>query len=719
MKQVLIRGGEPIIDEVPAPQLTPGTVRVQVVRSCISAGTEGASLGATAQSPLKRALTDPARLKRGLEMVVEQGWRQTLTAARGTIGAGNPTGYSVAGVVVDTGDGVKDLRKGARVACAGAGYASHAEIVVVPRNLVVPIPGDLSFDIAATATLGAIALHGVRRLEPTLGETFVVVGLGLLGQLAAQLLVANGCRVIGTDLSTDRVNLALSLGMQESLEPGEGAEAAVHRLTAGVGADGVVITAASKSDALLSQAFKMCRPKGRVVIVGDVGLGIQRADIYRKELEFRISTSYGPGRYDSRYEEQGLDYPIGYVRWTENRNMQEYLRLSAEGKIRIAPLVHATFPLDDVKTAYESAASAPAAPIVLLAYPQPATRPAEDRRVWLSSRLSGSDRVRIGIIGAGSFTRGVHLPNLQKMSDVFEIRAVGNRTGVSAKRVADRYGAAYATSEPREILEDADIDAVLIGTRHDRHAELVLASLQAGKHVLVEKPLCLTEEELVRIEAFYESFGDNAPLLLTGFNRRFSPFVSSLRAALASRRSPLMAEYRMNAGYIPLEHWVHSAEGGGRNIGEACHIYDLFLALVDADPVDVDALSIDPTDGYYARNDNFSARIRFSDGSICTLLYTALGSKELGKERMELYSEGSSAVLDDYRELQVYGGLGESLQLKSADKGHAEELRAFGAAVRDGGPWPIPLRQQAQAMRIAFSVEQCLTGSGRSPASES
>lgn len=708
VKQVLILGGQATIEEVPAPALVPGAVLVRVANSSISAGTEGARLGGGSTSLLQRAIEDPARVKRAFDMAMERGISSTLAAVRGAVSIGTATGYSVAGVVEELGAGVTDLAVGDRVACAGAGLANHAEHVVVPRNLVVRVPGRLDLEEASTVTLGAIAMQGVRRLEPTLGESFVVVGLGLLGQLTVQILRANGCRVFGSDLDAERVEMALALGMDGAIDPSPESASRVERLTDGYGADGVVVTAASASDEIISQAFKMCRPKGRVVVVGDVGLNIQRADIYRKELEFRISTSYGPGRYDMRYEEAGLDYPIGYVRWTENRNMQEYLKLVETGAVQLRPLVKAVFPVDRAAEAFEAVKSPGAAPLVLLSYGDSEPASARPRSIAVRARAKGSGKIGVAVIGAGSFTRSVHLGNMQKAPGVFDLRAIVNRTGVSAKRVADQFGAAYACTDYSEVLADPDVDAVIIGTRHHLHAEITLAALRAGKHVLVEKPLALEEAELAAIESFFASVagsGGGTPMLLTGFNRRFSPHAVRLKEHLDERTAPAMLLYRMNAGYLPPEHWVHGSEGGGRNIGEACHIYDLFTYLIGSPVREVTSTALTPQTGPYGRSDNFVASLSFEDGSVATLVYTALGHKDLPKERLEAFSDGTAAVLDDYRTLTFAGSTRPGLTTRGTEKGHGAELEAFAAAIRDGGDWPIPLWEQVQATRISFQVE--------------
>ena len=706
MKQVLIRGGGVAVEDVPAPRAGTRSILVRVEHSCVSVGTEMSSVRMSGLPLYKRALKQPHHAKRVLEIAKDEGFARTYKRVRGMLSAGVPTGYSAAGVVVDVGDEVTGFRAGDRVACAGAGIANHAELIDVPVNLAVRIPDGLDTGAASTVTLGAIALQGVRRVQPTLGETVAVMGLGILGQLAVQLLVASGARVVGSDLDASRAEKALAHGMAHAVGAGEDFAARVHELTDGFGADAVLITAATESDEVVRQAMQACRKKGRVVLVGDVGLHLQRADMYEKELDFLISTSYGPGRYDDVYEVEGQDYPIGYVRWTENRNMEEYLRLLAEGRVSLDGLGQETFEVDEAETAYETLRTGDSKPLlVLLSYPE--RDEAATRTTQLRTLAPKPGTIGVALVGAGAFAQAQHLPNLIKLRDHFELRAVMSRTGATAKAVASRAEAAYATTDLDQVLGDDAIGLVLISTRHDSHAALALRALEAGKNVFVEKPLALAEEELDAIEGFYADRGD-APLLMTGFNRRFSPAVARLRELLRDRTSPLVANYRMNAGYIPLDHWVHGPEGGGRNIGEACHVYDVFDALVEAEETTVQAQAIGAESRHWAVNDNFVATIGYRDGSVCTLTYTALGHRDHPKERLEVFAGGRVYSLDDYKSLSIDGG-GDGWRSTTVRKGHTEELEALARALREGGPWPIPLEQQLQATRISFAVERQLT----------
>lgn len=707
MKQVLVSGGSVRLENVPAPLVEPGTVLIQMDHSCISIGTEMSGVKSTGLPLWKRALRQPQHVKKVVDMVLADGVKVTRRLVQERLSIELPTGYSGAGIVVEIGAGVVGFKPGDRVACAGAQCAYHAETVRVPRNLVVPIPDNVGFDEASSVALGAIALQGVRRAQPTLGETFVVIGLGVLGQLTVQMLRANGCRVIGVDLDRNRIATAARHGLNWGVHPEDEEDVQqVFRLTGGSGADGVIITAASPSDAIVSTAFNMCRKKARVVLVGDVGLDLQRADFYVKELDFLISTSYGPGRYDSNYEEGGLDYPVAYVRWTEGRNMAEYLRLISDGTLVVKPYVSAVYPIDQVDTAYRSLQGGTEKPLmVLLSYPKQFAE--TSRRIALNPKVStlNGNAIRVGVIGAGGFAKGMHLPNMAELPSEFRLFAVASRTGHNAIATAKRFGADYATTDYQELLADPNIDAVIIATRHDTHASLALDALRAGKHVLLEKPTALTEPELCEIEGFYQEVSGPAPVLLTGFNRRFSPLILRIASLIQKRSNPMVINYRMNAGYIPLDHWVHGAEGGGRNRGEACHIYDLFGFLTGVPVKSIQAMAVSPVTNYYSDADNFVATMKFEDGSIATLTYTALGSTEFPKESMEIFVDGMVISLDDYRRLTVKGSSQKPIETRAANKGQKEELQAFAAAIRGEGQWPIPLWQQLQVARIAFAVD--------------
>ncbi|MEM7174695.1 MAG: bi-domain-containing oxidoreductase [Chlamydiota bacterium] len=702
MKQVMIKQGVPAVEEVPAPCSHKGSVLVQVDHSCISSGTELSALRENADPLWKKALKNPHKVKKALELMMTQGLKKTKTTVQGKHLAGRPTGYSAAGTILQLGADITDLRIGDQVACAGAQCAHHAEVICVPRNLTVPVPSGVSCAHASTVTMGAIALQGIRRAQPTLGETFAVIGLGLIGQLTSQLLQLNGCHSVGIDLDPQRAHLAEELGADIPFARSSIEE--IGRLTNGYGADGVMITAASPSHDIVAHAFHLCRRKGRVVLVGDVGLNLNRADFYQKEIDFFISTSYGPGRYDATYEERGLDYPISYVRWTENRNMSAYLDLLAQKKIALEPLIGHIYPIDQAEQAYKALESVSPKPLaVLLSYPRsPISRTITTPLIAKKKESS----IAVAVIGAGEFAKSVHLPNLKSLKEQFHIQAIVSRLGHNATSTAKQWQAPISSTDYSAILAHPKVDAVIITTRHDLHKNLALQALKAGKHTLLEKPLCLDSAELDEIKAYFAG-NQSTPVLLTGFNRRFSPSIQKIKRHL---KAPMVINYRINAGYLPKNHWVHQREGGGRNIGEACHIYDLFTFLTESKVTQVNAQSISPLGDQYNTNDNFVATMQFEDGSVATLAYTALGSKDYPKEHMEIYTDGKVLCLEDYKKVFFHGTNERPFSTYFPNKGHQEELAAFAATIQLATEWPIPLWQQVQATEISFTVEKQLTG---------
>jgi predicted dehydrogenase/NADPH:quinone reductase-like Zn-dependent oxidoreductase len=706
LKQVFIKAGGAVVENVPAPTVGARSILVRAHYSCVSVGTEGAAMKMSGLPLYRRALKQPHHVKLALRMMADIGVASTVALIKGRLDAGLPSGYSAAGEVIDIGSEVAGFRRGDNVACAGAGIANHAEIIDVPVNLAVPVPSGLELKRAATVTLGAIAIQGVRRLAPTFGETIVVIGLGILGQITAQLLRVAGCVVIGSDVDARRVDMARAKAMDHGIVGNGGALAdRVIQLTDGFGADGVIITAATASNEVISQAFRACRRKGRVVLVGDVGLSIDRNDMYAKELDFLISTSYGPGRYDSVYEEEGQDYPVAYVRWTENRNMQEYLRLLSTGAVDLENLPTEIYPVDLAPEAYGKLQSQDKPLLVLLQYSRrdEATRPT----VSIRTTASQTGKVRVAVVGAGRFALGVQLPNLAKISH-FQLQSVVSRTGANAVMAAKRFGAAKATTDFENVISDPDIDLVVIMTHHDLHTSMALRALAAGKHVLVEKPLAISDEQLAEIEAFFRE-RPQTPVLMTGFNRRFSPAVAAIKSLLVKRASPLMVKYIMNAGFLPADHWVHGPQGGGRNIGEACHIYDLFNLLTASRYESIQATAINTKCGHWRRDDNFVATVRYMDGSVCSLTYTALGDKAYPKELCEIFVDGRVIVLNDYKRVSISSQRRPLWSSWTAAKGHGEELRTLADALRHGGPWPISLDQQIMATRIALEVERRLS----------
>jgi len=702
MKQLLqnYKTGELKLEEVPAPVLKPGGILIKNHYSLVSAGTEKAVIEFAKQSLAGKAHSRPDLVKQVLNKVKTDGLLSTYHAAMQRLDEPVPLGYSCAGEVIEVGRGVEQFNKGELVACAGGGYASHAEEVFVPKNLVVKIPDNVTTKEAAFVTLGAIAMQGVRRAELTPGERVAVIGLGLLGQLTVQTLNAYGFPVFGLDVSQRQLEKARKFGLQEGAVIGQDdVEKVASAFSNGQGVDAVIITAATKSNEPVELAGRICRDKGRVSAVGDIGLDIPRSVYYEKELDLRISRSYGPGRYDPNYEEKGIDYPIGYVRWTEKQNMEEFLRLISIGGVDVKLMITHTFKIDDALEAYELILKNPDKEdftAVLLEYdPTKEHSPT----VILSSgekRKLASGTVNVGLIGGGNFAKGTILPNLKKLDKV-HIKSVATATGKSAQDIAKKYGCEYATTDYNEILDDADINLVIVATRHNLHAPITIEALKQGKNVHVEKPLALNMEEL---EAVIEAEKSSQGRLMVGFNRRFAPQAIEAKERFSSRKTPLMIHYRVNAGYIPPDHWIHDPEeGGGRIIGEVCHFVDFLQFLTGAAPERVYAAKVAAGANVIAE-DNVSITIDFADGSTGTILYTALGDKSLPKEYIEIFGGGKAMSINNFKS-------GKRFSL-SQDKGHYGEFRAFTEAILNGKPSPISVEELALTTLVTFKIHESL-----------
>lgn len=712
MKQVLIKKGTVTVEQVPAPLVEPGHVLVEVAYSLISTGTELSAVHSSSQSLLTKALEQPEKVKKLWDHLRSQGIQKTVARVQGLGGQASPTGYSCAGLVIQVGEGVTDVQPGEHVACAGAGVANHAEVVLVPRNLVVKVPDGCDLRDAASVTLGSIAMQGVRRADPRLGEVVAVIGLGLLGQITVQLLKAAGCRVIGLDLEPRRVELARRLGMDHGFVPGQAdVENEVRHLTGGHGVDSTIITAASRGDAIVQQAMDLTRKKGRVVVVGAVGLGLKRSPFYEKELDFLISCSYGPGRYDPRYEEQGLDYPYAYVRWTENRNMQEYLHLIARGQVDVKSILEREYDLAEAPQAYEALSADQYKPLgALLSYGLDGSAEKLTTQLVLKP-FKPSGKINVALVGAGGFARGMHLPNLQKLSDLYHLRAIVSGTGSNARAAAEQFGVDYATTDYDDVLADETVDMVLICTRHNLHASMAIRAAQAGKAILLEKPMALNQAELDELVAVLEV--TQVPFMV-GFNRRFSPAAGRIKEIVAERQNPLIVLYRVNAGYLPVDHWTQTEQGGGRIVGEACHMFDLFNYWVQANVEEVTTQAITPRTEHVLSGDNLVATIKYGDGSLCTLLYTALGVPAAGKEYIEVYCDGKILIIDDFIELRVIGSSQKAWSSRMADKGHLRELEVFGQWILGQSKEPfIPLSELLDATRLSFVVREGAQWVGR------
>ena len=703
MKQLLqnYRTGELVLAEVPPPSCGARGALVRTRHSVVSAGTERAMLALAKKGLLGKARARPDLVKQVLRRARVEGIAPTLRKALARLDEPVSLGYSAAGEVVEAGPESDGFRPGDRVAIAGAGYANHAEFNFVPRNLCVKIPDGVASPDAAFATVGAIALQGIRQAQPQLGECVAVIGLGLIGVLSLQLLRANGCSVLGVDVAKERVDFARGLGFEAVLAAE--AQAASEAFTGGRGADAVIVTAATASNEPVVTAGEISRLKGRVVVVGLVGIDVPRDVYYRKELEVRLSMSYGPGRYDPDYEERGQDYPFAYVRFTEQRNMASFLDLVRQGAVTPARLVSHRFAFADALDAYALVESAERDHLgILLEYPDDAPLRADVPAPVVAA--GGPDVVRIAAIGAGAFARGVLLPHLVKHANV-RLVAVSARTGSSAQQAAARFKIASATTDNVQLFGSADVDAVVVATRHGDHAGLATAALRAGKHVFVEKPLCIVEQDLDELQALVAEAGAGMPCLMVGFNRRFSRHTQALKAAFEGRRQPMVVSYRVNAGTVDRDHWIHDPdEGGGRIIGEVCHFVDFCTALVDREPMSVSASGV--AKGGEFEDDSAVVTIEYVDGSLATIQYAASGHRGLAKERCEVFADGRSAVMADYAVTRFYGG-GRTIRGRQ-DKGFGAELSRFVAVCRDGGPWPIPWGQIVSTHRVCFAALRSL-----------
>lgn len=676
MKQIIqdIRSGATTVKEIPEPLASPGRLVVAVMASAISAGTERFVVDLARKSLLGKARERPADVRRVLQKMRQEGIRTTLTQVSAKLNEPMPLGYSTAGIVLACGDGVVEFNPGDRVAAA----APHAAVVAVGRRLCARMPDNVTFEQASYTSIASIGLQGVRLAHATLGESVLVIGLGLIGQICVCLLKAQGCRVFGTDTDPSRLDLARTLGA-DAVATGSPLQS-VKDFTGGAGIDAVVITAATDSNGPIEFAAEACRIKGRIVLVGVIGLDIPRPPFFRKELEFTVSYSMGPGRGEPFYEEKGIDYPVGHVRWTAQRNMQSVLELMSQGKLAVERLTSHHFPIDRAPEAYDliTTRREPFLGIVV-DYGEPKL---PTRRLNLSpARKPTVSFPGLSLIGAGNFARLVMLPLLSKISGL-SWRGICTAKGVTAESTGRRNGFAFATTDSTQIWDDDATSAVFIATRHDLHAGLVIAGLRAGKHIFVEKPLCISEDELERIAACVEELGDGCPILTVGFNRRFSPGTVRLKSFFADI-APLSLSYRFAPPFLPPDHWTQDIEmGGGRIVGEACHAIDTCVAIAGSPPVRVYAESANSDDRVFIT-------IRHQNGSASLISYQAGGDPAFPAERIEVIGPGRSAVLDAWQDGQLWSaGRCEKFN-PQRDRGHAQEFVAFIDACRAGGPWPI------------------------------
>ncbi len=709
MKQVSqeMKKGTMQVEDVPGPALKRGGVIVRNEYSLISAGTERSFVQKRKESMILKARSNPDMVKLVLNQMRQQGVWNVYRKVMAKLEAFAPLGYSSAGTVIGVANDINDFTVGDRVACGG-GTANHAEVLFVPKNLCAKIPAGLSMQEAAFTTVGAIALQGVRLTAPTLGETVAVIGLGLVGQLTVQILKAAGCSVIGIDLDQRSVALAKSLGADAAFHrTSRGLINEIQSQTHGLGVDAIIITAATKSNDPVQLAGEIARDKARVVLVGDVGITIPRTPYYLKELDFRISRSYGPGRYDKSYEEKGQDYPVGFVRWTEKRNMEEFLRLVQEKKVNVEKLTTHTFPIADALKAYSMIAGGTKERYigVLLEYPH-ATKPGQNIVSVTQPRPSKS-LLSVGFIGAGNFAQSSLVPFID--TKTVTLKGVCTANGLNAKNVARKFGFEFATTDPKEIYALKDIDTVFIATRHNLHASLCVQAIKNHKHVFVEKPLALNEKELSEVVKAYESSKKQSHLrFMVGFNRRFSPSMRRAKTFFADAAEPMFVNYRVNAGFVPKEHWTQDpVEGGGRIIGEVCHFIDTIQYITNGEPKQVFAQSLSLS-GERSQSDNVAITIRFSNGSVGVITYLANGDSALPKERIEIFSGGKTAIIDNFKSLETYqGGARKFYETPSVEKGHQAEVEEFIHSVHLANDL-IPFQSLVATTRATFKIIESL-----------
>ena len=707
MKQILqsLRTGATEIVEVPCPRVSPGQLLIRTTCSLISAGTERMLMDFGKANPIEKARQQPDKVRMVMNKIKTDGLVPTLDTVRNKLEQPLPLGYCNVGEVLAVGKGVEGFAIGDRVASNG----KHAEVVSVPVNLCAPIPDAVNDEAAAFTVVGAIALQGIRLVQPTLGEAVVVTGLGLIGQIAVQLLRANGCRVLGIDFDQAKLEMAKSFGADVvNLGMGEDPVQAAEKFSRGRGVDAVLVTAATQSSEPMHQAAQMCRKRGRIVLVGVTGLELSRDDFFKKELTFQVSASYGPGRYDANYEEKGLDYPVGFVRWTEQRNFEAVLDMLADGRLDVMPLISHRFDLEHTEAAYKIVGGSEPSMGILLEYATRTEKPdvvmqESTVRLVTEKSLTGIGQApAVAFIGSGNYASGVLIPAFKAAGAHFV--SVASNFGVSGAHAGKKYGFEETTTDAAKLFDDPKVDALVITTRHDSHAQFVLRALETGKHVFVEKPLCLTPVELDEIEAAHarlEKKGSVPPLVMVGFNRRFAPQVHKMKSLLAGVSGPKSFVMTVNAGAIPSDHWVQDMEiGGGRIIGEACHFIDLLRYLAGKTIVAHYKLAMDSATG-----DTVSLQLSFADGSIGTVHYFANGCKAFPKERLEVFAGGQVLQLDNFRKLRGYAWPGfKNSNLWRQDKGQHSCVTAFVNAVRDGGVAPISFAEIIETTRISIML---------------
>jgi predicted dehydrogenase/threonine dehydrogenase-like Zn-dependent dehydrogenase len=707
MKQLLqnVHNGQTSIVEVPVPSVKARYALVKTACSLVSAGTERMVVEFAEKNLVQKAASRPDLVKQVLAKAQREGILPTIEATFNRLDRPMTLGYSSAGTITEVGAGMEGFAVGDRVACGGGGFAAHAEYDRVPRNLLVKLPAAVDFESASFTTLGAVAMQGFRLAEPQLGEQVCVIGMGLLGLLAGQIARAAGCPVFGIDLSAQRIELAHEMGFAAATR--EGCEEAALAFTHNRGFDVVLICADAASNDPIELAGRLARDHGKVVAIGAVGLNIPRKIYYEKELDFKVSRSYGPGRYDSTYEEGGQDYPLGYVRWTEGRNMQSFVELLASGQVNVKPLITHRFDIEQAPQAYELITGKTGQPFlgVLLTYPVMVESATPQRKVIVNPAAPAVSPVKVGVLGAGNYATATFLPALKK-SGLGERVGIASAAGLTAQIAARRFGFQFASSDEEDILKNPDLNTVVLLTRHQEHAHEILTALEQHKNVYCEKPLALNAEELAQIETAMQKANS---LLTVGFNRRFAPFAVQLKQFFTGASEPLYIHYRANAGFLPATHWLHDpAQGGGRIIGEGCHFIDFATFLAGSLPVAVRAVAL-PDGGKY-HSDNVSMTFRFANGSLAVVDYLANGNKNTSKERVEVFGEGKIGFLDDFRTLDLTSENKHVHQHASLrqEKGHRQSWEAFCQAIQNGTGPSIPYAELLAVTRASFAVMKSL-----------
>ena len=695
MKQVLREGLKKIVvAEVPDPMVIPHHVLIRPQFSLISAGTETADIHQ--DGVMKEVADNPSHLRKVWDVMKIAGPIRTISEVRAKFSEYGALGYSGAGIVVDKHSTVKDFEVGDRVAYGGEG-TGHAETVIAGSNLVVKVPPEVPFEHACFTTLGSIAMNSVRIAQVGVGDVVAVIGLGLVGQLISQLVRVQGGVVIAIDMKQDRVDLAKSNGADFGLLGGASVPEQVKALTDGRGVDCVIVAAAAKTAAPVQQAITICRDRGRLVIVGAMPLDLPRDEMYIKELQLFMSRAYGPGSYDPAYEKQGMDYPLPYVRWTENRNMAEFLRLVDRKKILVEPLITHRFELEEATQAYQTIMAPGSDSLaVLLRYPaasESSAAFAPRHRLDVGIPTAREGELRLALIGAGNLARWEHLPNIKKIPGV-TLRAVQSASGARGKSYAERFGAAYSTSDYDQILGDSDIDVVLIATRHQYHFEQALAAIKAGKHVFLEKPMALSDEECRQL---YEAVQETGVQLTVGFNRRFAPYYLELKRALANRTAPAVINCRMNSPGLSGSFWAADPKHGGALVGEGCHFVDLMYWLLESEPISVSAYSLPTGKQDPIGENNVVASFRFADGSIGNLTYCTVGSKTSGGEHVEVFTQGVAAITEDFKEFTLKANTRRTSSKRWAEKGYSAQMAAFIQGLHNGSSPEITVRDGARA----------------------